>query len=91
MLTSGNRLRIQDKASRTPPLVTDFDKAIRLLIATNLVNKVFQLFGRAKRRPPRLKAWELIYCLVYHFLHPVGTFSEHVKQVTGKIISDSAL
>ena len=82
---------MRDKASRNLPLVTDFKKAIRLLLPIRQVDKVFRLFGPAKRRPAWGKHWELLYSLVYHLLLPMGTFSEHVKQMTGKTISDSAL
>jgi hypothetical protein len=82
---------MQDDALRNFPSLSGFKKAIRVLIPIRNIIEVFRLYGPAKRRPARLKAWELVHSLVYHFLFPVGTLSEHVKQLTGKKISDSAL
>ena len=91
VLASGSKIRMQDDALRNFPSLSGFKKAIRVLIPIRNIIEVFRLYGPAKRRPARLKAWELVHSLVYHFLFPVGTLSEHVKQLTGKKISDSAL
>ena len=88
---SASRIRMQDDASRNLSPISDFKKAIRLLIPIRSISDVFRLYGPSKRRPARLKAWELVHSLVYHLLLPVGTLSEHVKQLTGKKISDSGL
>jgi hypothetical protein len=90
-MVPGNRIRMQEDAARNLSPISDFKKAIRLLIPIRNISEVFRLYGPAKRRPAGLKAWELVHSLVYHLLLPVGTLSEHVKQLTGKKISDSGL
>jgi hypothetical protein len=86
-----NRIPMQDDVSRNLSSNSDFKKAIRSLIPIRNITDVFRLYRPSKGRPARLKAWELVHSLVYNLLLPVGTLSEHVKQLTGKKISDSGL
>jgi len=44
-----------------------------------------------RRRPPFITAVELIQSLVFHIVAGVGTLAEHVKELTGKTITDGAL
>jgi hypothetical protein len=47
--------------------------------------------GLRRRRPPGVSAFELICGLVFHVVAGKGTLAQHVKEVTGKDITDGAL
>jgi len=47
--------------------------------------------GIRRRRPPVITAAELIQGLVFHVVAEAGTLAQHVKQLTGKDITDGAL
>jgi len=47
--------------------------------------------GVRRRRPPVVTASELIQGLVFHVVADAGTLAQHVKQVSGKDITDGAL
>jgi hypothetical protein len=38
-----------------------------------------------------VSAWELIQGLIFHVVAEAGTLAQHVKQLTGKTITDGAL
>jgi hypothetical protein len=44
-----------------------------------------------RRKTKKLSAYDVVVGLVYHVLHPHGTFAAHVKRLTGITISDEAL
>ncbi len=44
-----------------------------------------------RRRPPLVTAVELIQSLVFHVIAEAGTLAQHVKQLTGKTITDGAM
>ncbi|HEX9596634.1 MAG TPA: IS4 family transposase, partial [Anaerolineales bacterium] len=82
---------MQHKSSSSHDTSVSFGDAIESLLPKRFVGSLFNLCGPLKRRPPRLKPWQLLHSLVFHFLQPVGTLAQHVKQYTGRKISDSAL
>lgn len=47
--------------------------------------------GVRRRCPPYVTAVELIQGLVFHVIAEAGTLAQHVKQLTGKTITDGAL
>src|ERR1039457_507342 len=47
--------------------------------------------GVRRRCPPVISAWELIQGLLFHVVAEAGTLAQHVKQLTGKTITDGAL
>jgi hypothetical protein len=47
--------------------------------------------GIRRRRPPVITPVELIQSLVFHVVAEAGTLAQHVKQLTGKVITDGAL
>lgn len=47
--------------------------------------------GVRRRRPPGVSAFELICSLIFHVVAGPGKFAAHVKQLTGKVITDGAL
>ncbi len=68
-----------------------FKRLFRGFLPNRLIRKWFELFGPASRRPPVIKAEDLIMCLVFHVLAGAGTLAEHVKTLTRKSITDGAL
>ena len=76
---------------QSPLSGSQFHILFRLFIPTRLINRVFRRFGPARRRPPIISSRELVMGLVFHFLAGFGTLAQHINQLTGKSISDSAL
>ena len=68
-----------------------FKQLFRLFLPTKIIRLWFKLLGPAKRRPPTILPHELIMGLVFHVLAGAGTLAEHVRQLTGKSITDGAL
>ncbi len=56
-----------------------------------MVRACFRAFGPATRRPPKLSSYDLIMGLAFHVLAGTGTLAQHVKMLTGKSLTDSAL
>jgi hypothetical protein len=56
-----------------------------------MIERVVSEHGPWARRPRRLSAAQLIQSLVFHCVGQQGNLSEHVRQLTGQAISDSAL
>ena len=61
------------------------------LIPWSLVYALFLRCGVRRRRPPVVTPVELIQGLVFHAVAEAGTMAQHVKQLTGKTITDGAL
>ena len=61
------------------------------LFPKRLIAGLFRKCGVRRRCPPTLSATELIQSLVFHAVVRSGTLAEHVKEVTGKEITDGAL
>ena len=61
------------------------------LIACSSFYALLRRCGCRRRRPPLVTAWELIQGLVFHVVAEAGTLAQHVKQLTGKDITDGAL
>ena len=61
------------------------------LIPWSLVYALFLRCGVRRRRPPVITQVELIQGLVFHAVAEAGTLAQHVKQLTGKRITDGAL
>ena len=55
------------------------------------LNEILDQYGPAQRCPPRLSRAKLIKGLVFHNLAGSGSLSQHVKDLTGEKLSDSAL
>jgi len=60
-------------------------------IPWSLIYSLLRLCGVRRRRPPLVTALELIQSLVFHVVAEAGTLAQHVKQLTGKTITDGAL
>jgi len=61
------------------------------LIPWALIYAIFLHCGVRRRRPPVTTQLELIQGLVFHVMAEAGTLAQHVKQLTGKDITDGAL
>jgi hypothetical protein len=68
-----------------------FKKLFHALLPAKVIRHLFRLIGPALRRPPKITPVELIMGLVFHVLAGAGTLAQHVKCLTGKSITESAL
>lgn len=68
-----------------------FKALFRQLIPWSLVRIIFVACGVRRRCPPVLTQAELVQSLVFHVVAEAGTLAQHVKQLTGKSLTDGAL
>lgn len=68
-----------------------FQALFQEFIPWSLIYTLLRLCGLRRRRPPLVTAVELIQSLVFHVVAEAGTLAQHVKQLTGKTITDGAL
>jgi hypothetical protein len=61
------------------------------LISWSFIYALLRRCGVRRRCPPVVTAVELIQGLVFHVVCEAGTLAQHVKQLTGKSITDGAL
>ena len=61
------------------------------LIPCAFLYALLRRWGVRRRCPPVVSAWELIQGLIFHVVAEAGTLAQHVKQITGKTITDGAL
>jgi len=76
---------------RTIVPVATFKTLFRELIPWSFLCGLLLRCGVRRRRPPVITAGELIQGLVFHVVAEAGTLAQHVKQLTGKDITDGAL
>ena len=60
-------------------------------IPWSLICSIFLKCGVRRRRPPRISQTELIQSLIFHVVAEDGTLAAHVKELTGRSITDGAL
>lgn len=68
-----------------------FKALFKELFTCYFIYSLLRLCGLRRRRPPHITPVELIQSLVFHTVAEAGTLAQHVKQLTGKAITDSAL
>jgi hypothetical protein len=68
-----------------------FKALFKELIAWSFIYVLLRRCGVRRRCPPVITAVELIQGLVFHVIAQAGTLAQHVKQLTGKTITDGAL
>jgi len=68
-----------------------FQALFQALIPGSCLSLLLRRSGVRRRRPPKVTAGELIQGLVFHVIGKAGTLAQHVKQLTGKTITDGAL
>lgn len=73
------------------PQARFFDEAFRQRISVPFITRLFRRLGPGKRRACKLSPHQLLMGMVFHALSGRGTLAQHVNQLTGIDISDSAL
>ena len=68
-----------------------FKALFQELLPWSLIYVLLRRCGVHRRSRPYITAVELIQCLVFHVVAEAGTLAEHVKQLTGKRITDGAM
>lgn len=68
-----------------------FDELFTELLSVSFVSRLFRKWGPGKRRGCKLKPHQLLMGMVFHAMNAAGTLAEHVSQITGIGITDSAL
>ena len=68
-----------------------FPALFRQFVSTAVLRGLFRVCGPQRRCPTRLSGPELIMGMVFHGLAGAGTLGQHVRELTGQAISDSAL
>jgi hypothetical protein len=68
-----------------------FKALFNQLLIWSFIYGVLRRCGIRRRRPPVITQVELIQSLVFHVVAEAGTLAQHVKQLTGKVITDGAL
>ena len=71
--------------------VASFGALFTELIPCAFLYTLLRRCGVRRRCPPVVSAWELIQGLIFHVVAEAGTLAQHVKQLTGKTITDGAL
>jgi hypothetical protein len=68
-----------------------FKARFRELISWSFIYTLLRRCGVRRRRKPLITPYELIQGLVFHVVAEAGTLGQHVKQLTGKKITEGAL
>ena len=68
-----------------------FEHLFQSFLPASVIARWFRLHGPAKRCPGKVSPRELIMGLVFYVLARAGTLAEHVRDLTGKSITDGAL
>jgi hypothetical protein len=78
---------------RNKPIVpcSNFRKIFRQAFSSQFIYALLRNCGVRFRRPAQVTADQLMCSLLFHAAAGPGTLAEHVKQLTGKDITDSAL
>ena len=84
VLTLGMRSKIVVSAATFKALFQGF-------ISCSFIYALLRRCGVRRRCPPLITTVELIQGLVFHVIAEAGTLAQHVKQLTGKTITDGAL
>ena len=68
-----------------------FKALFKELIPWSFIYVLLRRCGVRRRRPPVITAVEVIQGMIFHVVAEAGTLAQHVKQLTGKTITDGAL
>lgn len=71
--------------------VSTFKQMFAGLVPAQRIRAIWNRCAIRRRRPPLITAFELVASLVFHVIGGAGTLAQHVKQMTGKDITDGAL
>lgn len=84
------RTRLGMRSKPVVPAVT-FKSLFKEFIPGPFLYALLRRCGVRRRCPPLVSTLELIQGLVFHVAAEAGTLAQHVKQLTGKTITDGAL
>lgn len=73
------------------PFSGDFSAAFADLLDEDTWHEIFQGHGPRGGGLPKLSGWPWLMGKVFHVMARTGNFADHVKQITGISISNSAL
>lgn len=73
------------------PFSGDFSAAFADLLDEDTCHEIFHCHGPRGGGLPKLSGWQWLMGKVFHVMARTGSFSDHVKQITGIPISNSAL
>ena len=68
-----------------------FKALFKELLTWGFIYSLLRQCGLRRRCPPYVTPVELIQSMVFHTVAEAGTLAQHVKQLTGKNITDGAL
>jgi hypothetical protein len=77
--------------TKTIPTVSTFKSLFGEVVPLGAMRALLRCCGLRRRCPPVISAVELIQGLVFHVVAEAGTLAQHVKEVTGRCITDGAL
>lgn len=77
--------------ARTANEPATFKAAFNELLGLRTVSTILRWCGAACRRPPKLRAHELVMGLVFHSLRGCGTLVENIRMITGKRLAPSSV
>lgn len=77
--------------NKTAVQAATFTALFKELISWSFIYALLRRCGVRRRCPPVITAVELIQGLAFHVVAEAGTLAQHVKQITGKTITDGAL
>lgn len=73
------------------PFFGDFSASFADLLDEDTCHEIFQTHGPRGGGLPKLSGWQWLMGKVFHVMAGTGNFADHVKQITGIFISNSAL
>lgn len=74
-----------------PAFAGDFVHLFERLLPPHVAAEIFLSHGPRGGGLPKLSGWQWLMAKVFHVMSPLGDFAGHVKQITGTLISNSAL
>ena len=77
--------------SKTAVPAATFKALFQEFIPWSFIYALLRRCGVRRRRPPMITPVELIQGLVFHVVAEAGTLAQHVKELTGKAVTDGAL
>ncbi len=78
------------RSKRVVPAAT-FKALFKELFTWYFIYALLRQCGLRRRCPPYVTAVELIQSMVFHTVADRGTLAQHMKELTGKTITDGAL
>jgi len=77
--------------NKTSLRAASFKALFHQVIPRQSIQRLLRVHGPRRRRPPRVGGADLICGLVFHGAAGKGKLAQHVKQISGKDITDGAL